>query len=163
MKKLTEKIYIFFRMLDLILDAIKSVLFQIAIGFIIIISIIKFVDTTWLRWLLLVMSGGALFYSVYDDLVLYLRKEFIKTLSKEKKIVTPTLKEGIWNWAKAIFWVCLCVGVWFYYFDHKENKHKLISEEKYIDKIEDYPCLKGNKLGELIPNPDYVGPEVKCE
>ena len=82
MKKLTEKIYIFLRMLDLILDAIKSVLFQIAVGFIIIISIIKFVDTTWLRWLLLVMSGGALFYSVYDDLVLYLRKEFIKTLSK---------------------------------------------------------------------------------
>ena len=74
MKKLTEKIYIFFRMLDLILDAIKSVLFQIAIGFIIIISIIKFVDTTWLRWLLLVMFGGALFYSVYDDLVLYLEK-----------------------------------------------------------------------------------------
>ena len=163
MKKITEKIYIFFRMLDLILNAIKSVLFQIAIGFIIIISIIKFVDTIWLKWLLLVMIGGALFYSVYDDLVLYLRKEFIKTLSKEKKIVTPTLKEGILNWAKATFWLCLCVGVWFYYFDHKENKHKLISEEKYIDKIEDYPCLKGNKLGELIPNPDYVGPETKCE
>ena len=87
----------------------------------------------------------------------------IKTLSKEKKIVTPTLKEGIWNWAKAIFWLCLCVGVWFYYFDHKENKHKLISEERYIDRIEDYPCLKGDKLGESIPNPDYVGPEVKCE
>ena len=92
MKKLTEKIYIFFRMLDLILDAIKSVLFQIAIGFIIIISIIKFVDTTWLRWLLLVMFGGALFYSVYDDLVLYFRKELIKTLSKEKKNSRTNIK-----------------------------------------------------------------------
>ena len=37
------------------------------------------------------------------------------------------------------------------------------TEERYIDRIEDYPCLKGDKLGESIPNPDYVGPEVKCE
>ena len=57
----------------------------------------------------------------------------------------------------------LCLIVWNYFSGLKENKHKLISEEKYIDKIEDYPCLKGDKLGELIPNPDYVGPEVKCE
>ena len=35
--------------------------------------------------------------------------------------------------------------------------------ERYIDRIEDYPCLKGDKLGESIPNPEYVGPEVNCE
>ena len=143
-----EKIYIFFKTLELILGAIKSVLFEIAIGSLIIILIINFVDTTWLRWLLLIMFGGALFYSVYDDLVLYFKEELIKTLSKDKKLVVPTKKEAIWNWAKAIFWTCLCVGVWIYYFEHQESKkrlanygikYELISEEKLDEKV----CMKG--------------------
>ena len=36
--------------------------------------------------------------------------------------------------------------------------------ERYEEKWEDIPCLKGHKYGDpMVPNPDYVGPEVKCE
>ncbi len=116
------KIYIFDKFLDLIVGAIKVVLFRLVFGFIIIVLIIKFVDTTWLKWLLLIMSGGALFYSIYDDIALHVQKEASKAVKKLEKqkaeiakgtykggmfIKVPTLKEGIWNWAKAIFWLSL--------------------------------------------------------
>ena len=113
-----EKIYIFYRFLQLIVGAIRAVLPQLVVGGIIIILIIKFIDTTWLKWLLLIMSGGALFYSIYDDIALHVQEEAmkaVKKLDKQKaeiakgtyKIKVPTLKEGIWNWAKAIFWLGL--------------------------------------------------------
>ena len=117
-----EKIYIFYRFLQLIVGAIRAVLPQLVVGGIIIILIIKFVDTTWLKWLLLIMSGGALFYSIYDDIALHVQKETTKAVNKLEKqkaeiakgtyegdmfIKDPTLKEGIWNWAKAIFWLGL--------------------------------------------------------
>ena len=120
--KVMEKIYIFYRFLQLIVGAIRAVLPQLVVGGIIIILIIKFVDTTWLKWLLLIMSGGALFYSIYDDIALHVQKETTKAVNKLEKqkaeiakgtyegdmfIKDPTLKEGIWNWAKAIFWLGL--------------------------------------------------------
>ena len=126
MKKLTENIVVFFgalgALLDLILKTIKAVFFQVVIGAIIIILIIKFVDTTWLRWLILIMFSGGLFYSMYDDIVLHIQKETTKAVAKREKqkaeiakgtykggmfLKVPTLKEGIWNWAKAIFWLGL--------------------------------------------------------
>ena len=126
MKKLTENIVVFFgalgALLDLILKTIKAVFFQVVIGAIIIILIIKFVDTTWLRWLLLIMFGGALYYSVQEDIALHVQKEAMKAVEKREKqkaeiakgtykggmfMKVPTLKEGIWNWAKAIFWLGL--------------------------------------------------------
>ena len=126
MKKLIEDIVVFFgalgALLDLILGTIKSVFFQIVIGAIIIILIIKFVDTTWLRWLLLIMFGGALYYSVQEDIALHVQKEAMKAVERREKqkaeiakgtykggmfLKVPTLKEGIWNWAKAIFWLGL--------------------------------------------------------
>ena len=126
MKKLIEDIVVFFgalgALLDLILGTIKSVFFQIVIGAIIIILIIKFIDTTWVRWLLLIMFSGGLFYSMYDDIVLHIQKETTKAVAKREKqkaeiakgtykggmfLKVPTLKEGIWNWAKAIFWLGL--------------------------------------------------------
>ena len=135
MKKLIEDIVVFFgalgALLDLILGTIKSVFFQIVIGAIIIILIIKFIDTTWVRWLLLIMFSGGLFYSIYDDVNLHVQKEAMKAVEKREKqkaeiakgtykgglfLKIPTKKEAIWNWAKAIFWTCLCVGVWIYYF-----------------------------------------------
>ena len=135
MKKLMENIIVFFgalgALLDLILKTIKAVFFQVVIGAIIIILIIKFVDTTWLRWLLLIMFGGALYYSVKEDIALHVQKEAMKAVEKREKqkaeiakgtykgrlfLKMPTKKEAIWNWAKAIFWTCLCVGVWIYYF-----------------------------------------------
>ena len=126
MKKLIEDIVVFFgalgALLDLILGTIKSVFFQIVIGAIIIILIIKFIDTTWVRWLLLIMFSGGLFYSIYDDVNLHVQKEAMKAVEKREKqkaeiakgtykggmfLKVPTLKEGIWNWAKAIFWLGL--------------------------------------------------------
>ena len=126
MKKLMENIVVFFgalgALLDLILKTIKAVFFQVVIGAIIIILIIKFVDTTWLRWLILIMFSGGLFYSMYDDIVLHIQKETTKAVAKREKqkaeiakgtykggmfLKVPTLKEGIWNWTKAIFWVGL--------------------------------------------------------
>ena len=39
-----------------------------------------------------------------------------------------------------------------------------MGEREPEDKWEDIPCLKGLKYGDpMEPNPDYVGPEVKCE
>ena len=112
------KIYIFDKFLDLIVGAIKVVLFRLVFGFIIIVLIIKLVDIVWLKWLLLIMSSGALFYSIYDDIALHVQEKAmkaVKKLDKQKaeiakgtyKIKVPTLKEGIWNWAKVIFWLCL--------------------------------------------------------
>ena len=108
--------------MDLIVGAIKVVLFRLVFGFIIIVLIIKNVDIVWLKWLLLIMSSGALFYSIYDDIALHVQKETSKVVAKREKqkaeiakgtykgglfLKVPTLKEGIWNWAKAIFWLGL--------------------------------------------------------
>ena len=126
MEKLKENIVVFFGVLNAFLDlihgAIKAVFFRIVIGAIIIILIITFVDPTWLRWLLLIMFSGGLFYSIYDDIALHVQKETTKVVEKREKqkaeiakgtykggmfLKVPTLKEGIWNWAKAIFWLGL--------------------------------------------------------
>ena len=117
-----EKLFIFYKFLQLFVGTIKAVFFQVVIGAIIIILIIKFVDTTWLRWLLLIMFGGALYYTVFEDIALHVNKETMKAVTKLEKqkaeiakgtykggmfMKVPTLKEGIWNWAKAIFWLGL--------------------------------------------------------
>ena len=126
MKKLMENIVVFFGVLNAFLDlihgAIKAVFFRIIIGAIIIILIIKFIDTTWVRWLLLIMFSGGLFYSIYDDVNLHVQKEAMKAVEKREKqkaeiakgtykgglfLKIPTKKEAIWNWAKAIFWLGL--------------------------------------------------------
>ena len=126
MEKLKENIVVFFAVLNAFLDlihgAIKAVFFRIIIGAIIIILIIKFVDTTWLRWLILIMFSGGLFYSMYDDIVLHIQKETTKAVAKREKqkaeiaqgtykgglfLKVPTKKEAIWNWAKTIFWLGL--------------------------------------------------------
>ena len=126
MKKLTENIVVFFGVLNAFLDlihgAIKAVFFRVVIGGTIIILIIKFVDPTWLRWLLLIMFSGGLFYSIYGDIALHVQKETTKVVEKREKqkaeiakgtykggmfLKVPTLKEGIWNWAKAFFWLGL--------------------------------------------------------
>ena len=117
-----EKLFIFYRFLQLFVGTIRAVLYQLVVAGIIIIGIIKFVDTTWLRWLLLIMFSGGLFYSMYDDIALHVQKETTKAVAKREKqkaeiakgtykggmfLKVPTLKEGIWNWAKAIFWLGL--------------------------------------------------------
>ena len=117
-----EKLFIFYKFLQLFVGTIRAILPQLVVAGIIIIGIIKFVDTTWLRWLLLIMFGGALYYSVQEDIALHVQKEAMKAVEKREKqkaeiakgtykgglfMKVPTLKEGIWNWAKAIFWLGL--------------------------------------------------------
>ena len=117
-----EKLFIFYKFMQLFVGTIRAILPQLVVAGIIIIGIIKFVDTTWLRWLLLIMFGGALYYSVQEDIALHVQKETMKAVKKREKqkaeiakgtykggmfLKVPTLKEGIWNWAKAIFWLGL--------------------------------------------------------
>ena len=117
-----EKLFIFYKFMQLFVGTIRAILPQLVVAGIIIIGIIKFVDTTWLRWLLLIMFGGALYYTVFEDIALHVNKETMKAVTKLEKqkaeiakgtykgglfMKVPTLKEGIWNWAKAIFWLGL--------------------------------------------------------
>ena len=59
---------------------------------------------------------------MYDDIALHVQKETTKVVAKREKqkaeiakgtykggmfLKVPTLKEGIWNWAKAFFWLGL--------------------------------------------------------
>ena len=134
MEKLKENIVVFLGVLNAFLDlihgAIKAVFFRIVIGAIIIILIIKFVDPTWLRWLLLIMFSGGLYYSVKEDIALHVQKETTKVVAKREKqkaeiakgtykggmfLKVPTLKEGIWNLAKTFFWLGLLLLLFKYF------------------------------------------------
>ena len=43
--------------------------------------IFKFIETTWLKWFLAVMTGGAFFYSIYDDMNLFIQKKAFEKIS----------------------------------------------------------------------------------
>ena len=50
--------------------------------------IFNFIEMIWLKWFLAVMTGGAFFYSIYDDINLFIQKkalEKIETLNPEAK------------------------------------------------------------------------------
>ena len=50
--------------------------------------IFNFIEIVWLKWFLAVMTGGAFFYSIYDDINLFIQKkalEKIETLDPEAK------------------------------------------------------------------------------
>ena len=134
MTKLKENIVVFLAVLNAFLDlihgAIKAVFFRIVIGAIIIILIIKLVDPTWLRWLLLIMFSGGLYFLVKEDIALHVQKETTKVVAKREKqkaeiakgtykggmfLKVPTLKEGIWNWAKTFFWLGLLLLLFKYF------------------------------------------------
>ena len=112
------------------MEPLKLFFFRIVIGAIIIILIIKLVDPTWLRWLLLIMFSGGLYYSVKEDIALHVQKETTKVVAKREKqkaeiakgtykgglfLKVPTLKEGIWNWAKTFFWLGLLLLLFKYF------------------------------------------------
>ena len=194
-------ILVFFKALGLLFRAILSAWFTIAYWVIIIFFILKFINIIWLKWVLLFFSGGGFCYSVYDVIAEYVHKETGKALKSEGRLKTdikndafnpndnyggmninvPTLKEGIWNWAKAIFWVGLFLFSLKFSFPGLANKYIFCrgleegkppvssgcydkGEKEPEDKWEDIPCMKGLKYGDpMEPNPDYVGPEVKCE
>ena len=82
----------------------SSIARQIVIGLLILFLIYKFVDTKVIKWPLLIMTAGAFFYSVLED-YRELMKNYLKQYSETGK--APTLKDGIRNWAKAIFFLVL--------------------------------------------------------
>ena len=131
MKKLTENIFVFFGVLGEFLQLLGGILWialpQLAMGGVFIIAIRVLIDTDWLQWLLIIMLVGGVFYSLYIQINEYVQKETMKAVEKREKqkdeIAKGTYKgglflnkEGIWNSVKAIFLLCLCVGVLIYYF-----------------------------------------------
>ena len=119
-----QKLYLILKYLDLVEGAIWFVKFHLIFGFIVIALITKFVDIIWLKWLLLFISGGTLFYSIKDDVALYIRDEAVKAVEKLDKqqreiakgtykggifIKNPTLKEVLLNWFKAIIYLALFI------------------------------------------------------
>ena len=81
----------FLKSLGLILRAFFKNWIQIIIGAIVLISIFEFVDTVWLKWFLAVMTGGAFFYSIYDDMALFIQNEAFKSVEK----LSPEAKERV--------------------------------------------------------------------
>ena len=131
MKKLMENIFVFFGVLGAFLQLFGGILWivlpQLAMGGVFIIAIRVLIDTDWLQWLLIIMLVGGVFYSLYIQINEYVQKETMKAVEKREKqkdeIAKGTYKgglflnkEGIWNSVKAIFLLCLCVGVLIYYF-----------------------------------------------
>ena len=55
---------------------------QIIIGAFILILIFKFIDTIWLKWFLTAMTGGAFFYSIYDNINLYVQDKAFEAVKK---------------------------------------------------------------------------------
>ena len=50
--------------------------------------IFNFIEITWLKWFLAVMVGGAFFYSIYDDINLFIQQKALEkfdTLDSEAK------------------------------------------------------------------------------
>ena len=72
----------FFSILLLFLRALLKNWIPIIIGAFILILIFKYVDTVWLKWFLAVMIGGAFFYSIYDDIALFVDDEAWKAVEK---------------------------------------------------------------------------------
>ena len=72
----------FLKTLGLILRAFFKNWIPIIIGAIVLILIFKFIDTVWLKWFLAVMTGGAFFYSIYDDMALFIQNEAFKAVEK---------------------------------------------------------------------------------
>ena len=114
----------FFKVLGLFFRAIRASWFSIVVAIIIIFIIYKYVNITWLKWILIIFTSGGFFYSIYDDVALFIHNETTKALinlDRLKKDIKdnkrdpkddygglvmkePTLKDGLINWAKTIFW-----------------------------------------------------------
>jgi uncharacterized membrane protein YfcA len=75
-------IFAFFKTLFLLLRALLNNWVQIIIGAFILILIFKFIDTIWLKWFLTAMTGGAFFYSIYDNINLYVQDKAFEAVKK---------------------------------------------------------------------------------
>lgn len=82
----------------------SSIALQIIIGLGIVVLIYKFIDTKIIKWPLIIMTAGAFFYSILDDFR-ELKMNYLKHHLETGEV--PTAKDGIKNWAKAIFFLIL--------------------------------------------------------
>ena len=53
--------------------------------------IFKFIELVWLKWFLAIMTSGAFFYSIFDDMNTFIQK---KALDKLKKL-DPEIRERV--------------------------------------------------------------------
>tara|TARA_B100001093_G_C26288275_1_gene784125 strand:- start:270 stop:563 length:294 start_codon:yes stop_codon:yes gene_type:complete len=53
----------------------------ILFGGLFLFLIFNFIETIWLKWFLAVMTGGAFFYSIYDDMNLFIQKKAFEKIS----------------------------------------------------------------------------------
>ena len=81
-----------------------SIAIEIWLGLIILFLIYKYIDTLIIKWPLMIFTGGAFFYGILETCKQVLINN-IEEASITGKI--PTLKDGIKNWSKAIFFVIL--------------------------------------------------------
>ena len=75
-------IFAFFKSLFLLLRALLKNWVQIIIGAFILILIFKFIDTIWLKWFLTAITSGAFFYSIYDNINLYVQNKAFEAVKK---------------------------------------------------------------------------------
>ena len=53
--------------------------------------IFNFIEMIWLKWFLAVMTGGAFFYSIFDDINLFIKKKALEKIEK----LNPEAKERV--------------------------------------------------------------------
>ena len=121
-----------------------SIAIQIWVGLIILFLIYKYIDTEIIKWPLLIMVGGAFFYSILDSFKEGYKKEMEEAI---KTGIFPTKKDAIKNWSKAIFTLILfIIGLLLLFPDIWKDKgvqlvpnnygltYEIVSKEK-LDKV----------------------------
>ncbi|MDC0415778.1 hypothetical protein OAM12_00775 [Candidatus Pelagibacter sp.] len=98
----------------------SSIALQIIIGLIIVILIYKFIDTKIIKWPLIIMIAGAFFYSILDD-YRELKMNYLKHHLDTGEV--PTLKDGIKNWLKAIFFLIIFIITFLFVFPDVADKY----------------------------------------
>jgi len=98
----------------------SSIALQIIIGLVIVILIYKFIDTKIIKWPLIIMTAGAFFYSISDDFR-ELKMNYLKHHLDTGEV--PTLKDGIRNWLKAIFFLIIFIITLLFVFPDVADKY----------------------------------------
>lgn len=98
----------------------SSIALQIIIGLVIVILIYKFIDTKIIKWPLIIMTAGAFFYSILDDFR-ELKMNYLKHHLDTGEV--PTLKDGIKNWLKAIFFLIIFIITLLFVFPNLADKY----------------------------------------
>ena len=132
-----------------------SIAIRIWVGLIILFLIYKYIDTAIIKWPLLIMVGGAFFYSVLDSF----KDAYKKEMEEAKKTgIFPTKKDAIKNWSKAILTlIILIIGLLFLFPDIWKDKgvqlvpnnyeisYEVVSKEK-LDKV----CVSKDKCSTTV-------------